>query len=208
MRLLRPLFLLLCPLLFRCPAFCQNYCPFPGQSAHSAIPICGTAVFSQTQAAQPWSYKFDYMTTCPSASTYKDWNAFWYKFNCYQSGTLAFEIKPNDLTDDYDWAIFDITGHQPDDVYTLPGLVVACNWTGARGITGASAAGVDLYTCYSPSAPVFGAMPTLQQGHEYLLMVANFSQSPFGYDLSFSGGTAVITDAVLPAIVNAWYDEN
>lgn len=110
-------------LLYRCtlPAIAQNLCPFPGQSAHSAIPICATSVFSQNTAAQACEYRFTYMNTCPATSVYKDFNAFWYKFTCSQPGTLGFTIQPNDMTDDYDWAIFDITNHQPDDVYTMPG---------------------------------------------------------------------------------------
>ena len=41
-------------------------------------------------------------------------------------------------------------------------------------------------------------MPTITAGHDYLLMVTNWSKSTFGYDLTFGGGTAVITDPKEP----------
>jgi hypothetical protein len=46
-------------------------------------------------------------------------------------------------------------------------------------------------------------MPTLIQGHEYLLLVSHFSNSQSGYALSFGGGTANITDPVNPGLQNA-----
>ena len=46
--------------------------------------------------------------------------------------------------------------------------------------------------------PSFSKMPTLIEGHEYLLLVSHFSDSQSGYSLSFGGGTANITDPVNP----------
>ncbi len=44
-------------------------------------------------------------------------------------------------------------------------------------------------------------MPTLIQGHNYLLLVSHFSGSgQSGYKLTFSGGTASITDSLQPAL--------
>jgi hypothetical protein len=45
-------------------------------------------------------------------------------------------------------------------------------------------------------------MPTLQLGHVYLLLISHFSgNNQSGYDLTFGGGTAVITDPVAPAML-------
>jgi hypothetical protein len=68
--------------------------------------------------------------TCGS---YADTNPFWYQFTCYASGTLGFTITPNNLNDDYDWELFDITGHNPAEVYTNPALFVVANWSGSYG---------------------------------------------------------------------------
>ena len=126
----------------------------------------------------------------------KDISPFWYRFTCYADGTLGFLITPNNLNDDYDWQVFDITGHDPNDVYKDASLFVACSWSGFRGITGATAAGTSLVNC-AGNAPLFSSMPTLIAGHNYLLVVSNFTNQQGGYQLSFTigtpgGGTAVI----------------
>jgi gliding motility-associated-like protein len=118
-------------------------------------------------------------------------------------------IIPNDLNDDYDWQLFDITGKNPNDVYTNPALFVACNWSGRTGITGASAAGVGLANCITEgnnNPPIFSAQPNLIIGHEYLLLISHFTvftPSQNGYKLVFGGGTALITDPKIPGVDNA-----
>jgi gliding motility-associated-like protein len=123
------------------------------------------------------------------------------------------------LNDDYDWQIFDITGRQPGDVYTDPTLAVAGNWSGNSslessrgftGVTGTSPTALNLFECASnppelgglppfSDASTFSKMPNIVQGHSYLLVVSHFSGSnQSGYGLSFSGGTAVITDPTNP----------
>ncbi len=132
-----------------------------------------------------------------------DINPFWYKFTCFSSGTLGFLLTPVDLNDDYDWQLFDITGHNPNDVYTDNSLFVSCNWSGNTGLTGASSTGKTLNNCAGTSYPTFSSMPTLKVNHNYLLLVShftNFRASEKGYELSFGGGTASITDTIKPAL--------
>jgi gliding motility-associated-like protein len=47
------------------------------------------------------------------------------------------------------------------------------------------------------------AMPNLIVGHEYILLVSHFTNTPNGYSLSFAGGTAVITDPKEPHLQSA-----
>ncbi|TMI94381.1 MAG: gliding motility-associated C-terminal domain-containing protein [Bacteroidetes bacterium] len=85
-------------------------------------------------------------------------------------------------------------------------LVVTGNWAGTYGPTGASSAGINSIQCASNPAgnlPTFAAMPNLSAGHEYILMISHFTDGQSGYDLSFGGGTAVITDPVIPHLDNA-----
>jgi gliding motility-associated-like protein len=116
-------------------------------------------------------------------------------------------ITPNNLGDDYDWQLFDITGHTPAEVYTNSALFVVGNWSGSYGLTGASSAGKAVVECASDpntqSVPTFSLMPTLVQGHIYLLLVSHFTDSQSGYKLSFGGGTASITDPTLPKLKGA-----
>jgi hypothetical protein len=136
-----------------------------------------------------------------------DKNPYWYKFTCFTAGTLGFLIKPNTFSDDYDWQLFDVTNRNPADVYTDASLFVSCNWSGEPGNTGASSAGNLNVVCGStgtgPPLPLFSKMPSLIQGHNYLLLISHFSDSQSGYSLSFGGGSANITDPIIPNLLKA-----
>jgi gliding motility-associated-like protein len=132
-----------------------------------------------------------------------DKNPYWYKFKCYTSGTLGLLITPVVTGDDYDWQLFDITGKDPKAVYTDKTMFVACNWSGETGNTGASSAGNSLVVCEGPGKPLYSSMPTIIEGHEYLLLISHFTDTQSGYTLSFSGGSADITDPKIPSMERA-----
>ena len=171
-------------------------CTTPGQNPSTAFPVCGTSTFTQSSVPICGGKQ----VPAPTCNTYPltDVNPFWYKFTCFQSGTLGFTISPHTNSEDYDWELFDITNQNPDAVYSNINLVVACNWSGESGKTGASSAGSKLYVCEGYGQPLWSKMPSLIKDHEYLLLVSHFTQTQSGYDLSFDGGTAVITDSTQP----------
>ncbi|MEO5889097.1 MAG: PKD domain-containing protein, partial [Ferruginibacter sp.] len=181
--------------------FAQSDCTALGQNPGTAFPVCGISAFSIASVPICGGRNVPNSSAC-TAIQFNDKNPFWYKFTCFSPGTLGFFITPNTITDDYDWQIFDITNRNPDDVYTDRNLFVACNWSGRSGITGTKANAANLVECDS-DVPIFTKMPSLQQGHEYLLLVSHFSDSQSGYALSFEGGTASITDPVNPALDKA-----
>jgi gliding motility-associated-like protein len=176
-------------------------CSTLGQTPSTAFPVCGTSVFSQTTV--PYCGGRAVPGPCSSTDSLTDTNPFWYKFTCFKAGTLGFLITPVDLNDDYDWQLFDITGHSPNEIYTNKSLFVSCNWSGNTGLTGASSAGQQLNNCAGPDYPTFSSMPALKLNHQYLLLVSHFTKykpGQDGYQLSFGGGTASITDTVPPAL--------
>jgi gliding motility-associated-like protein len=188
-------------------SFAIAQCVNPGQTPSTAFPVCGTTAFQQTTVPICQSHSL-FVPGCSvgGSANYADKNPYWYKFTCFTAGTLGFLITPNDLGDDYDWQLYDITGHNPDDVFTNNSLVVTGNWSGSYGVTGASSSGVSYIQCASAptnNEPKFSSMPQLQAGHEYLLLVSHFSDNQSGYSLSFGGGTAVITDPTQPALNKA-----
>ena len=140
---------------------------------------------------------------------YRDFNPYYYQFTCYQPGKLCFTITPQVLSDDYDWQLFDITGKNPMLIYTDPSLIVAGNWSGVYGVTGASLTAPNSNECASSpysSISTFSKVPDLIQGHVYLLMVSHYTpgdQSGYNLNLSAPGGTAVITDPLMPAMQKA-----
>jgi gliding motility-associated-like protein len=187
----------------------QTPCTTLGQTPSTAFPVCGTSTFHQ--AVVPLcSTNFITVPGCtagPGDPGYENRNPFFYKFTCYVAGTLGFTVTPLAANEDYDWQLWDITGVDPNTVFTNASLVVTGNWAGTYGPTGASATGVSFIQCGSdpspPHEPTFAAMPTLIVDHVYLLMISHFTNTQSGYDLSFSGGTAVITDPKEPHLASA-----
>ncbi len=178
-------------------------CTIHGQTPTTAFPVCGTKDFAQESV--PICSNHSVPGGCGTADT----NPFWYKFTCFASGTLGFVITPKDLNEDYDWQLFDITGHSPDDVYFDESLTVTANWAGTYGTTGTSSTGVNYRQCGSDPRqfkPTFAVMPNIIEGHTYLLLISHFTLTQSGYSLSFTGGTASITDTLPPNLVKAAAD--
>ncbi len=167
-----------------------------GQNPGTAFPVCGTDTF--TQGSVPICGGKSVPGPCPNI-VLADLNPYWYKFTCFAAGSLGFVISPVNNTDDYDWQLFDVTNKDPANLYTDVSMFVACDWSGDPGNTGASAAGTSLQHCDGYGVPLFSSMPTLIEGHHYILLVSHFSGgAQSGYTLTFGGGSANITDPVDP----------
>jgi len=181
------------------PALAQ-VCTTAGQTPPTAYPVCGTDTIRQ--GIVPYCGGKKIPGTCSeNGAMVTDKNPFWYKFTCYKAGFLGFQVIPNDVNDNYDWQLFDITNHDPDDVFTDSSLVVAYNWSGNTGNTGASSAGTSLLNCSGPSYPAFSSMPKIRADRNYLLLVSHpgsFSSTQNGYQLVFSEAGAGITDTTRP----------
>ncbi|MBC7449191.1 MAG: gliding motility-associated C-terminal domain-containing protein [Hymenobacteraceae bacterium] len=121
----------------------------------------------------------------------------WYKFIAGADGKLLFNIKPTIYTDDYDWAVWDITGDPAG--CTTKGNALACNWSPDNGATGLSLC-PSREPGYDPGANTFdnkttnqtgaNAPITVRAGHIYALLVDNYSQSSAGFTLTFGGACA------------------
>ncbi|MGZ8516772.1 MAG: gliding motility-associated C-terminal domain-containing protein, partial [Chitinophagaceae bacterium] len=180
-------------------------CTRLGQTPSTAFPVCGTTKFEQNNVPICSSNDL-FVPGCLDGAGYANKNPYWYKFTCYVSGTLGFVITPNDLNDDYDWQLYDVTGLDPDQVFTNRNIIITGNWAGNPGATGTSATGANFIQCasgYNGTEPRFAQMPQLVAGHEYILLVSHFTDSQSGYSLSFGGGTAVITDPNEPHLQKA-----
>jgi len=185
----------------------QNPCSKQGQTPPTAIPVCGTLNFVQDNVSICDGRTVP-VPPCTNGTNYVDKNPFWYKFKCFKSGTLGFLIVPKRANEDYDWQLFDVTGHNPNDVYFDASLFVSCNWSGAYGNTGTIPNTTNINSCSSPVTgpgvtPNQTAMPNIIIGHNYLLMVSHFSDTQYGYEITFGGGTGVITDTTHPGIKQA-----
>ncbi|MBL7738583.1 MAG: gliding motility-associated C-terminal domain-containing protein [Chitinophagaceae bacterium] len=191
--------LLLLMIMLCCIAGMAQPCTTLGQTPPTAFPVCGTSTFVQNNV--PICGGTPIPTSC-NGGQYADVNPFWYRFTCYTSGTLGFILDPVNNNDDYDWVLFDITNRNPNDIYTVASLNIAENWSATPGNTGASNNTNGLRHC-AGGTPNFSSLISINAGREYLLMASNWSASQQGYSLTFTGGTAVITDPLLPTFQGA-----
>ncbi len=193
---------------------CFSQCTTLGQTPQTAFPVCGSSVFTQNTVPICVNGGILVNGCTGDGAVYEDQNPYWYKFTCFKGGTLVFNIVPHNLGDDYDWEIFDVTGRDPAIVFstdpnTIKAIFVVCNWSGTTGKTGTSTLAANLSECATipgtnPNPPTYSKPPNLIQGHNYLLMISHFSgDNQSGYDLSFGGGTASITDTLPPRFASA-----
>lgn len=197
-------YLLLSAALFICCFIQAQNCPEPGQSPQRAFPICGGSVFKQNSVPICAGSSLP-APSCTGAdgAAYGDKNPYWYSFTCFTSGELSFQIDPDNSSDDYDWQLYDVTGHNLGEVYTNPGLVIASNWSQRPGLTGCESAASSSFNCAGLDYPNFSKSPQITEGHKYLLMISHYTDSQIGYELSFTNGTELITDPVKPFMEQA-----
>ncbi len=163
---MRFLLLVIClPLLSTLRAAGQA-CPRLGQSPQSAFPVCGTKNLAQSSVplCAGRVLSLNLCGTVDPDTDYTDRNPFYYKFTCYQSGTLGFTILPNDLADDYDWHVFDVTGRNVNDIFTDRSMQICGNWSAHPGRTGASAAGRGSFIARDSAIPTSVKCRCCRQG--------------------------------------------
>lgn len=139
-------------------------------------------------------------------------NSIWYIFTIDSDGFMNFILTPNNLNDDYDWAVLNITNAGCAGINALTSPVVSCNsfgLIGFNGPTGISTANGGVGNSNGPgnlNGPAFNANLQVQTGQTYALCVMNWTGSPNGYTLDFSGSTASFYDNVPPSITSVTYD--
>lgn len=112
--------------------------------------------------------------------------SIWYTFTIATSGTLTFNINPNNFSDDYDWAVYG-----PNVACNNLGGPIRCNYSAADGPTGLN------MTAPNPSegagGPPFSSYMNVVAGQTYYLLVDNFSSSANGFVLSWGGTAALVS---------------
>lgn len=204
--MIKILFRCLLLLLLSLQSNAQIVCTKPGQTPATALTICNSNPIHQSKVPGCYNRGF-YVPGCTTqSSSYGDNNPIYYQFSCFKTGTFGFVITPDNLSDDFDWQLFDMTGKNPDDIYTSKTIAVAGNWSGNLGPTGTSATGVNFIQCRSDpfyvQTSTFAAMPILELQHNYILLVAHSDSLQGGYTITFNGGTADITDKMLPTFLS------
>ena len=207
-------FIFICFLFFTNMVFAQTPTT---QDCLGAISIC-TETYSETVSASgAGNYPNEINGTsqggicCMDAES----NSTWYTFTVSESGLFGFVLTPNNITDDYDWALFDITNGSCADIYNDPSMQVSCNAAGGgscNGVTGAD--GLSTYNnqgagCNSPfpnqnsGSNAHNAFISVQQGNTYALVVSNWTGSTFGYSIDFGVSSNIgIIDNIAPEVTD------
>ncbi|MGB0930798.1 MAG: gliding motility-associated C-terminal domain-containing protein, partial [Chitinophagales bacterium] len=180
--------------------FSEN-CPevelFPNeQDCLGAIPLC-LGEYSETNAFVGEGNVLDEIN--PAINCLQDErNSVWYTFTVLSSGDLGFTITPNNLNDDYDWAVFNISDANCEDIFSDISLLKSCNFSSDNGVTGAT--GATSQTTASGADPNQNALIPVEANETYVINISQFSVSPNGYTLNFDLSTAVVFDDEAPSL--------
>lgn len=169
------------------------------QDCLGAIPICQN-VYSTTVSYSGEGNSPNEINSNTSCLGSGELNDVWYTFTVQQSGNLNFTITPNNLNDDYDWAVYNLTNANCSQIFTNPALEVSCNFSATPGNTGPT--GTTAFTSQPASGVPFNNVIPVTAGQTYVVNVSNFSSTQFGYTINFGASTAVIFDQIPPQLVS------
>ncbi len=159
------------------------------QDCLGAIPICGSIYHEENAYLGTGNYPAEISNgvgmSCLGSG---EKNCVWYIFTVQVSGNLDFSITPNDMSDDYDWGVYNLTNNECSEIFTNASLEVSCNYSGEPGVTGANG------LSGSQNEPV---VPVLE-GQTYVMNVSQYSPSTAGYTLDLGASTAIFHDDVPP----------
>lgn len=171
--------------------FAQNQ---PEQDCFGALPVC-QSIYNQGNSYTGSGIQPNEINTASSCLGSGEKNDVWYIFTVQVSGTLCFSITPNNPSDDYDWAVYNLTTASCSDIFTNPALEVACNFegnVGCNGVTGANGQNLPPSPCFQQNE----ACLTVLAGETYVLNVSNFTSSQSGYILDLNPPTSPSTAQV------------
>ncbi len=204
---LRKALVFLLALILTSPIFAQ----IPtNQDCLGAIPVCEGYYYQANTYTGTGNYPNEIPTTggCPgNCMSDGEKNDVWYYVTVQSDGLMGFEITPNNLSNDYDWAVYNLTFARCEDIFTqVAQLQASCNWSAATGVTGPN--GNSGYICQGSGGSPFNAMIPVQEGENYVINISNWSPTnQSGYSLDFSMSTAQIYDDVAP-VIDEIFDED
>ncbi len=179
------------------------------QDCMGAIPLCFDTYSTATSYSGTGNYPSEinvYGTpysdnNCPNNCLLAgELNDVWYTFTVQTSGTVAFTISPVNTSDDYDWAVYNLTNANCSDILTDVSLQTSCNFCGIANQTGPNGAGSTNCQYGDPNyCSPFNAAISVTAGEIYVVNVSNFSSTQSGYSITF-GGTAQIVDNTGPSL--------
>ncbi|WP_316800432.1 PKD domain-containing protein [Pedobacter frigidisoli] len=175
----------------------NNYFPpkKPGQDFTTAALLCDTRTFTEQRVSGAGENNREALGSCLSTES----NTAWYTWIAANDGDLGFSITPTSITDDIDWVLFDLG---PSNTAFLPNSTNILRCAAGSGVncvpryyvTGINSSSTDLSEQQGCVAGQDGFVKSIDMipGHQYALLIDNFSNGNNGFTLAFSGsGTFV-----------------
>ncbi len=181
------------------------------QDCLGAIPICQQIYVENASPTGSGNFPNEINTSINC--TAGELNSIWYTFTVNQSGNFGFLLTPMNITDDYDWSLFNITNASCGDIDNNQSLMVSCNAAGGgtcnglTGATGGTTYNVQGAGCNAnpPSQTMgfsaFNSLIPVIVGNTYVLMVSNWTGSPNGYTIDFGLTSVGVFGANNPPII-------
>ncbi|MPM16304.1 hypothetical protein SDC9_62682 [bioreactor metagenome] len=168
------------------------------QDCLGAIPVCQYTYTQSNSFSGEGVYTNEINTSgCPGSCLLSgELNDVWYIFTVQTSGNLSFNVTPNSSSDDYDWAVYNLTNANCNNIYSNSSLQVSCNFSATPGTTGAN--GGSSQNCGDASSVNDNAVIPVTAGQTYVLNISNYSSTQYGYTLDFTPSSASIFDNIPP----------
>ncbi|EDM35237.1 hypothetical protein PBAL39_13432 [Pedobacter sp. BAL39] len=170
----------------------NNYTPphLPGQDCSSAIMLCNKESFTENKLSGAGANNMEAVGSCLSVES----NSSWYRWTAANNGTLTFQITPTNKSDDIDWVLYDL-GPAGACEQIVPANILRCaagsgvNCPQPYYMTGLNMSSTDLTESSGCVAGQDGFLRYLDmiQGHNYALLIDNFSNGNNGFHISFGG---------------------
>lgn len=169
----------------------DNYFPpiNPGSDCITASILCSKEAFVVQKVEGVGSVKKEFddapCLADPNLQQESETNSTWFKWTCDTSGSFTFILSPLNVTDDLDFALYELNG----PLSTCDRTILRCAAASCFGPTGLREGATDISeppNCASGQdnwlAPVM-----LEKGKSYMLGVNNFSNTGNGFRIEFGG---------------------
>lgn len=190
----------------------------PEQDACNALVLCGNSFTTQYSYVGNGAVADLNTTPCGGGISSGENNSMWLRLNVSGAGSIVFTIAPLNLTDDYDFAVLNIT-NSTCSTFT-PSTVMRCNFnnnqpgSNVNGIVGLNTTSTIQYVAGGAFGSSFLQQINASAGDVYLIMINNFGD-PFvggpssGFTIDFTGSTATFNgtnpkmNSVIPSCNNS-----
>lgn len=190
----------------------------PEQDACEALILCGNSFTTQYSYTGNGAVADLTSSPCSVGGNGGEDNSMWLRLNVSGAGSIVFTIAPLNLTDDYDFAVLNITNSTCSTF--AASSVVRCNFnnnqpgSNVNGIVGLNTTSTTQYVAGGTFGSSFLQQINASAGDVYLIMINNFGD-PFvggpssGFTIDFTGSTATFNgtnpkmSSVIPSCNNS-----